>query len=769
MNYFALVLDNNSYVEKCLTLIRFISNPDSNSLPHITIRTFNKQNSKLDYTRDTIINHLDIVEPGTYNIEENEPPYVVYIKCESDELEEIKYKPDYPFSRLHITLYEGNNIYYAKELYALLCKRNWRFRLPFEKPRGLDEKKIGSKKNKDFMQNVRSFFYEIIGSSFDEFYKNSINCDFKLNLIIKVLNSLYDYIAANPEKVIKLESRFFEKDKNSIGSYANYIDASKNNITYKDNQLSFDLLNPEKAPYVEKPVQDAIYVTPPEYAREMAICALEAFGNDSRKIDFGDSAIGTGALFFAIRHLVDDVNVKENKKYMFNSAIGIDIDEEMAKEAFIRCEKHGLTVIYGDAISPDINLGLPRNLMVVNPPYNRHENIPKDYRLQAYNLAKEQTGICIRGDAGLYVYHLLIMDKWLSQDGVAVWLLPSIFLQSRYGEAIRQYLLNNVQLIKLHVYDDKKIQFDNTFISTTIVAFRKQIQEEPIQIAVSYGDSAIKPLFNTAISKKTLQEASGNWRKVIYNDKKKQNIVNYNPSGIKFEDLFDIKRGLATGANSFFIMKRSDAKKRGIPDFALKPLLPKARYLNSMIVKSKDDGYPDVEPQLVLIDCDLDENTIRTEYPNFFDYLQIAKKKGKDGKSITERTLVKGRHPWYKQERRDPPPFLLTYMGRNKKELPPLYFILNKSEATALNTYLLLYPKKWLMNLIDKNSFLYETILSSLNNSAKIFGQQTRVYSGGLQKLEPGELKMLPVADLPDEVIKAFNNNLPFEFAMKNT
>lgn len=554
----------------------------------------------------------------------------MYIRCESEELERIEYKPDYPFSRLHITLYEGNDIAYAKKLYSLLAKRGWHFKLSFEESRRLTEKTIGSKTPNDlFLQNIELLFKEILGKSVSEFLKNNIDNDSKLGLIKKILDQLYKYLSVHSIDK-KIESYY--KDQESINNLPSYIDESKNS-TYVENYLSVNPLFFDNTP-VEKPVPDAIFVTPPEYARDMAKCALDAFGNDSRKIDFGDSAVGTGALFLALKNLLYETNEAKNTKYEISSAIGIDIDEKMAKEASFRYGKRGLAIIYGDSISPDINLGSQRNLMLVNPPYNRQEHIPKKYRLQARQLAKEQTGINIMGDAGLYVYHLLIMDKWLSKDGVAVWLLPSFFLQSKYGEAVRQYLLNKVQLIRLHIYNDKKLQFENFYISTTIVIFKKEIPEESVGIIVSYGESMVKPSFNAMVDRKSFLETSGNWRKIVNRTNENQDLNNCDSKQIKFEDLFDIKRGLATGANSFFVMKRIEAEKRGIPDFALKPLLPKARYLNSLIINSQDDGYPDVEPQLVLIDCNLDEEIIRKKYPDFFNYLQVAKEKGKDGKSI---------------------------------------------------------------------------------------------------------------------------------------
>ena len=176
-----------------------------------------------------------------------------------------------------------------------------------------------------------------------------------------------------------------------------------------------------------------------------------------------------------------------------------------------------------------------------------------------------------------------------------------------------------------------------------------------------------------------------------------------------------------------------------------------------MIIQDQGDGYPDVNPQLALIDCALDEGTIKASYPTFYSYLQQAKERGNNGKAIIDRTLVKARSPWYKQELREPPLFLLTYMGREKTDLPPLYFILNQSKAVALNTYILLYPKPWLATLLESDQVLCEKLLEYLNHIAEsVIAHRTRGYSGGLQKIEPNELKNVPLANLPQKISEAF-------------
>lgn len=748
MNYYALFLNNESYLEKCLLLIKHISNPYSKSLPHITLRLFKDQDEKLDYIKSKKISYLNVIGPGTFNMETSDGPYIVYLRCESEELEEIDYRPDFPFSRLHITLYEGTDNEYANSLYSLLDKANWHFKLVFDLPKHLSEHAMGTRTMRQL--NYNSIYKDILGESDFDIPNETSNNAQKLQAVKIVLNEMTRYLKSQNSESKIINSLY--SDGETVEYSDNFVDESRqSNFLNVSSQM---LINGFPADLVIKPVQDAIYVTPPEYARDMALCALTAFGDDSKKIIFGDSAIGTGALFIAIKRLIDTVNYSENKNYSFASAIGVDIDEKMAREAFLRCSKRNLVVIYGDAISPSINLHQKRNMMIVNPPYNRHEEIPEEYRKEAKELAEAQTGIQISANAGLFVYHLLIMDKWLAEDGTAVWLLPSIFLQSKYGKAVRQYLTNNVQLLRLHIYNEEKLQFDNTNISTTIIVFKKTSPTNTQKIVVTYGASIEEPQFSKALDLDDLVLNIDNWRKFVVD---LEEDISQLPIDIKFSSLFDIKRGVATGANSFFVMERNKAKKNGIPDIALKPILPKARYLQSQIIQAKEDGYPDIDPQMVLIDCDLAEETIQLKHPIFYNYLQKAKEKDETGKAIIDRTLIKRRIPWYKQESREPPLFLLTYMGRNKKELPPLYFILNNSKAIALNTYLLLYPKPWLTGVLENDNLLRTKLLLALNKSAKkVIAGQTRVYSGGLQKLEPNELKNLPIIELPSKIIEVY-------------
>lgn len=735
MKYYALFLDTNGYIEKCLTLIRFICNPNSKSLPHITMRVFRENGLGIERIEKVEATHLNLFEVGSFNIESQTPPYIVFIRCESEDLEAQEYKPDFPQSFLHITLYKGNDLEFAKKVHRTLSDMQWNIKLVFNPPKGLVQQNIGETILDEFFYlNVENIFKEILGRTVDVF---SINNDQKIVLIKEVISKLKLYKCNNDVKTVE-------------PLYRNtFVAEDVSNIIFHQNTGKQETINNEKI--ITNPVNKSIFITPPEYAQEMAECAT-AFLGENDLINFGDSSIGTGSLYLALLNRIN--NNGTNRRIA--SAMGIDIDFNMVKEASNRYSSRNLEVKHKDALFLDEQiLNNKRNLMLVNPPYNRSHDIPKVYRDKIFNIAKNHTGISISKEASLYVYHLLIIDKWLAQEGIAAWLLPSTFLQANYGQAVREYLTNNVTLLKIHIYDDTKEQFDKTNVSTTLIVFKKTKATSNSSVEVSYGESAIDSV-PFKISLEAFQKEQKNWRQIVFNS---ENFEDRNYDCV-ISDLFDVKRGLATGANSFFVLDRERAKELEIPDIALKPLLPKARFIKSTIIERAKDGFPLLDMQLVLVDCDLPELYIKEKFPAFYEYLQTARLPQINGKSVIQRTLVKTRNPWYKQEFRLPPPYLLTYMGRDKKDLPPLYFLLNKSDAVALNTYLLLYPKKWLSELLESNVGLDEKLLECLNYSAyKNISKKTRVYSGALKKLEPNELRNLSVSNLPKLILNKIRTN----------
>jgi adenine-specific DNA-methyltransferase len=213
-------------------------------------------------------------------------------------------------------------------------------------------------------------------------------------------------------------------------------------------------------------------------------------------------------------------------------------------------------------------------------------------------------------------------------------------------------------------------------------------------------------------------------------------------------DLLSIKRGLATGANSFFLLTEDTIKEWGIPRRFLKPILPGPRHLIDDVVEPFADGAPKVSPILYLLDCSEPEDRIRAMWPRFYEYLQQGREQKVHSSYLTSR-----RAPWYSQEQRPPAPFLCTYMGRAGKHKDPFRFIWNRSQATAHNVYLMLYPKARLATALVQHPELEQQVFEALKRiTPKQLVSEGRVYGGGLHKVEPKELAHIPARSVLDSI-----------------
>jgi hypothetical protein len=374
------------------------------------------------------------------------------------------------------------------------------------------------------------------------------------------------------------------------------------------------------------------------------------------------------------------------------------------------------------------------NLILTNPPYVRHHHIKKREKLLLQKNVKTQLGYNISGLAGLYCYFLLLSHSWLRKGGYGIWLIPSEFMDVNYGAIVKKYLTEKVTLIHIHRFEANDVQFADALVSSSIVIFQKRKQERNEKAIFSYGGSLLHPNEYKSILIHDLPQ-SQKWTQLF--NKTLPSTLDKNQGAVKLADLFKIQRGIATGANKFFIMTRTKAESLGMPEEFLKPILPSPRYLQTEIIESDREGYPLMDDQLVVIDCNLPKNLIETNYRELFKYLEDGEESG-----LKERYLLKNRFPWYKQEQRDPVPFLCTYMGRSSRRNGPFRLFWNKSKAISTNVYLLLYPIGELSEMLNRNPELHMVLFKTLKEIIEMIGNG-RVYGGGLHKAEPKELGTL--------------------------
>jgi adenine-specific DNA-methyltransferase len=448
-------------------------------------------------------------------------------------------------------------------------------------------------------------------------------------------------------------------------------------------------------------------------------------------LSFLEPALATGAFFSALRADVGN-------DFVMAHADGVEIDPKYVEIAQRLWGGEGLRVHRGDffdfAAEP-LHRGR-YNLLCTNPPYVRHHHLPSSYKLALQARVAQELGLRVSGLSGLYLYFVLLADALLADGAVATWLLPAEFMYVNYGQALRDYLTRHVTLLSLHQFDPDEVQFDDALVSSCVVTYRKTPPDAGSTFQLSFGGTLAAPRLSRPVAAKTAAESA------------KWSVLHSAATGedrsllLTVGDLFAIKRGLATGANDFFIVDETTIERHEIPARFLRPVLPPPRLLKETIIHAHADGTPQLGRRLFLLACDESPEWVAAHYPGLWAYLQSGV-----ARSIHKGYLCASKEVWYFQEQRTPAPFLATYMGRGSIHTkPPVRFLLNHSAAIVTNVYLNLYPRPPLAALLKEEPRRAEELLHVLNAiPADEILRSGRTYGGGLHKVEPKELASVVV------------------------
>jgi adenine-specific DNA-methyltransferase len=467
------------------------------------------------------------------------------------------------------------------------------------------------------------------------------------------------------------------------------------------------------------------FATPPVLALDIAKFVWNKVKRRAGGFSFLDPAIGTGSFYSALMQAVPRKRIKR--------ATGIELDPLFAAAAKTIWAKDGLEVIQGDFAHQEAKR--PYDILLTNPPYVRHHHLNAENKLNLGQLAFEATGLRLSGLSGLYCYFLLIAHSWMADRGLTAWLIPSEFMDVNYGDEVKQFLTEHVSLLHVHRFCPSDVQFDDALVSSAVVVFEKSKPTTRHNITFSFGGTLNNPASSQLVGVAELRDTR-KWSAIPRRAGKERLS-----SGVTLGDLFTVKRGIATGSNSFFIVARSELRQLGIPLEWVRPILPSPRFLKQQIIEGDESGWPIVDQQLALIDCPLAEDVIRDKWPRFWSYLESGKERG-----IPAGFLASRRSPWYSQEKRNVASFLCTYMGRSVER--PFRFIWNKSTAVAANVYLLMYPREHVARAIMKNG---EAVFERLKRiRPEQFLSEGRVYGGGLHKVEPAELMRVAADELAE-------------------
>ncbi len=464
------------------------------------------------------------------------------------------------------------------------------------------------------------------------------------------------------------------------------------------------------------------YATPIELARQIARVAHTILGRDD--VSFLEPSIGLGTFYAAFLDVFGDKGQR---------ALGFEVDRHYGEPAQQLWKGKPIEIHIDDFLKQNAP-SQKYDCIITNPPYVRHHHIDKGTKLWLKDRAQQKIGVKVSGLTGLYCYFMLLSDEWLSEGGLSCWLVPTEFLDVNYGSAVKTYLTDKVELIRIHRFQASEVIFSNALVSSCVVFFRNRKPKDGHSVEFSWGSDIEHPSGTRIMTSNSLRTQS-KWTKLFTSQDLDGDQVQHT-----IGDFFTVKRGLVTGDNDFFIMDNRAAEENGIPQDMLRPIIPSPRHLTP---QTEEIGE---ETGSMLFICDMSREVLRKLYPSVLKYIERGEAEGRQGGYICSR-----RTPWYRCPTTSAGPIIIPYMGR--EGAGSFRFILNEHHIITANTYLHLLPKKEYAQMLEDPHNLRCVWRSLRSIPQRRLLECGRVYGGGLHKMEPCELMAVPA----EEIAEIFN------------
>lgn len=476
----------------------------------------------------------------------------------------------------------------------------------------------------------------------------------------------------------------------------------------------------------EKRKKFAQFFTPYPIARFMARWVLGGHHSVKKLLD---PAIGLGVFIRAI---------VEGNASADLSITGYDVDPQILHQcADVLADVAGrenINLICQDYLFTDWYERY--DAIIGNPPYFKFQDYAT--RVAALREFQQRVGMNLSGFTNIYALFLLKSLSQLNHNGRCAYLIPSEFLNADYGRQVKEYLIKLKSLRYVLVFDFDKNLFNEALTTSSILLFANDEQKQGVEFINVSSVSELEQLAEQlAVYPRTIslgnevEFASLNpavkWR-TYYQENNTDKYLNLVP----FSNYAGVSRGIATGANDFFLFSEEKAKGWQIPMDYLLPVVSKAAQVPGHFFTQADFTELRASNKPIFL---LNSKDNHCQAVN--DYLFSGEQRG-----VHHRHLTSHRKPWYALENRQPSPLWVSVFSRSN-----LRFIRNEAGVRNLTTFHCVYLKAPALPKLD---LFFSYLLTDI--SREIFSDHRREYGDGLEKFEPNDLnraKMLNLEAIP--------------------
>ena len=378
------------------------------------------------------------------------------------------------------------------------------------------------------------------------------------------------------------------------------------------------------------------------------------------------------------------------------------------------------------------------NVVIGNPPYVSHHNMEAEQRKAAVQAVRE-SDFSVDRKASLWAYFVLHALSFLREGGRVAWVLPGSFLHADYSSTIINAVTENFDRAVALQLGERIFRDEGAKEHSVILLAAGWKPESPCEdLRVGYVPS-LDDL------KQTVQDwESGAWKGNDYNSRiglafmapgvadTIRHVGDECRVGRLGDVVEDVKIGIVTGDNRFFVIDRPEAHEYELEDRDWKYIFAKSKISDGISVTQQDfeEAYQSGE-RCLLVDGG---GEVSEELERYFD------QKSED--EIESNVTFGKRENWRVPDDGNEPDAFFTYM----QSLGPR-LILNQAGVNSTNTI----HRVYFGNEIDgiERKALAVSLLSTFSRlSAEVEG---RTYGSGVLKLEIGETRQLQFV-LPSDV-----------------
>lgn len=355
--------------------------------------------------------------------------------------------------------------------------------------------------------------------------------------------------------------------------------------------------------------------------------------------------------------------------------------------------------------------------VVCNPPYMRFHNFLN--RSTVMRDFKKHLGIQVSGYTNMASAFLLKSLSELDGRGRLSYIMPLEFLNAGYGEVVKRTLIADSHLFGIIRLTCERDIFPEVTTSLGIILYDSTTTHARVRFySLTNTDSLAHieslPPTNT-VDVKDL-DPSAKW-----NPHFEQNNVLLRPNCMLPLNYYGrFSRGIATGANEFFILSKAKVAHLGLSPEDYQPCITRSSQIRQPVLFEED--------VLAMLDegsSSLLFSTSSTPSVGARNYIAYGESVG-----YHRRFLTSHRNPWYKTETRSPAALLFGAFSRGGYKI-----ILNKSRVLNLTCYHGFHPNASGSAYIN-HLFLY--LFSRVGR--RTVSLSMRKYGAALDKFEPNDL-----------------------------